>query len=291
VARSRNLEQVARLDPGDTVGPYTIESRLGEGGMGLVYRARGPGGLEVALKLVRGKLAADHVFRKRFDREVGAARRVKHPHVVPVMDTGEHEGVPYMAQEFIRGENLQERIDREGQLELEGAVTICLQVARGLGALHAEQLVHRDLKPANILLEEGGHVFISDFGLVKARDASALTEPGQAVGSMDYMAPEQIRGEEVSGLTDVYALGCVMYECLAGQPPFADREGMQVLWAHLRDEPKDPAARRDDLSQDVSWAIMRALEKDPERRPPSPTAYARMVQVAAGVPPLSPGEV
>jgi serine/threonine-protein kinase len=258
--------------------------------MGLVYKAVGPDGEHVALKLVRGKLASDRVFRKRFDREAGAARRVSHRHVVPVLDTGEHEGIPYMAQKFIGGGTLQDKIERDGQLDLESAVTLCLQVATGLKALHAEGLVHRDLKPANILLDDEGSAHITDFGLAKDRDASALTEPGQAVGSMDYMAPEQIRGEEVSGLTDVYALGCVIYEALVGDPPFADKEGMQVLWAHLRDEPKEPGARRSDLSQDVSWAVMRALEKDPQRRPPSPTAYARMVQVAAGVPPLSPGE-
>ena len=290
VARSRNFEQAAELDPGDTVGPYTIEARLGEGGMGLVYKAMGPDGQRVALKLVRGKLAADRVFRKRFDREAATARRVSHPHVVPVLDTGEYEGIPYMAQRFIESGTLEDKIDRERQLELDATVVLCLQVARGLGALHAEQLIHRDLKPANILLDERDHAYIADFGLAKDRDASALTEPGQAVGSMDYMAPEQIRGEEVNHLTDVYALGCVMYECLSGEAPFADREGMQVLWAHLRDEPTELAAKRKDLSQDVSWALMRALEKDPERRPPTPTAYARMVQVAAGVPPLSPGE-
>jgi serine/threonine protein kinase len=290
VAHSQNFEQAAELRPGDTVGPYRIESRLGEGGMGLVYRAVGSDGQHVALKLVRGKLATDRVFRKRFDREAGAARRVKHPHVVPVLDTGEHGGIPWMAQQFISGGTLGDRIERHGPLDLESAVTLALEVARGLGALHSEQLVHRDLKPANILLDQEGHAFITDFGLAKDRDASALTEPGQAVGSMDYMAPEQIRGEEVSGATDVYALGCVLYEALVGDPPFADKEGMQVLWAHLRDEPPEPGSKRGDLSQDVSWAVMRALEKDPGRRPPSPTAYARMVQVAAGVPPLSPGE-
>jgi serine/threonine protein kinase len=290
VARSQHHDQAAELEPGATVGPYTVKSRLGEGGMGLVYMAVGPDGQQVALKLVRGKLATDRVFRKRFDREAGAARRVKHPHVVPVLDTGEHGGIPWMAQQFISGGTLQDRIDRQGTLDLETAVTLALEVARGLGALHSEQLVHRDLKPANILLDQEGHAFITDFGLAKDRDASALTEPGQAVGSMDYMAPEQIRGEEVSGATDVYALGCVLYEALVGDPPFADKDGMQVLWAHLRDEPKEPGAKRTDLSQDVSWAVMRALEKDPERRPPSPTAYARMVQVAAGVPPLSPGD-
>jgi len=290
VASRENYDQAANLQSGDTVGPYRIDSRLGEGGMGLVYKAVGPGGVHVALKLVRGKLAADRVFRKRFDREAGAARRVSHRHVVPVLDTGEHEGIPYMAQQFIGGGTLQDKIERDGQLDLESAVTLCLEVAKGLSALHAEGLVHRDLKPANILLDEQGRAYITDFGLAKDRDASALTEPGQAVGSMDYMAPEQIRGEEVSGSTDVYALGCVIYEALVGDPPFAEKEGMQVLWAHLRDEPKEPGAKRTDLSQDMSWAVMRALEKDPERRPPSPTAYARMVQVAAGVPPLSPGE-
>jgi serine/threonine protein kinase len=287
-AHVQRVEAVANLGEGDAVGPYRIESRLGEGGMGLVYKAVGPDGEVVALKLVRGQHASDQVFRKRFDREAKTARRVDHPHLVPVVDTGEHEGVPYMAQQFIRGGNLQDRIEREGALELEAAVILALEVAKGLGALHAEQLVHRDLKPANILLDEEGCAHITDFGLAKDRDASVLTQPGQAVGSMDYMAPEQIRGHEVSAVTDVYALGCVMFACLAGEPPFADREGMQILWAHLRDEPGDPCAARPDVPKDVSWAVARALEKEPERRPPSPTAYARMVQVAAGVPPLSP---
>jgi serine/threonine-protein kinase len=160
---------------------------------------------------------------------------------------------------------------------------LALEVAKGLGALHTEQLVHRDLKPANILLDESGRAYITDFGLAKDRDASALTEPGQAVGSMDYMAPEQIRGEEVTGRTDVYALGCVMCECLRGTPPFADRQGMRILWAHLQEEPPDPAADRDDVPADVSWAILRALEKEPDKRPQTATAYAHMVRVAAGM--------
>src|SRR3954471_21875433 len=127
VASSQNFDQVADLQPGDAVGPYKIESRLGEGGMGLVYKAVGPDGVHVALKLVRGKLASDRVFRKRFDREAGAARRVTHRHVVPVLDTGEHEGIPWMAQQFIAGGTLQDKIDRDGPLDLESAVTLCLE--------------------------------------------------------------------------------------------------------------------------------------------------------------------
>jgi serine/threonine protein kinase len=257
--------------------------------MARVYQASGPDGETVALKLVRPELAVENMFRRRFAREVQTAERIDHPHVVAVLDSGEHDGVPYMAQPLIKGGSLQERLEREGELELEDAVTLCLHVAKGLGALHSHGLVHRDLKPANILLDERGCAFVADFGLTKDPQASLITQPGQAVGSLDYMAPEQIRAEEVSPAADIYSLGCVMLECLCGQPPFADREGIQVLWAHLRDDPPDPCAGRLNVPKDVSWAVLCALEKDPAKRPPTAMAYARMVQAAAGVPPLSPG--
>jgi serine/threonine protein kinase len=206
-----------------------------------------------------------------------------------VLDSGVHEGVPYMAQPFIRGGSLQEKLEREEMLAVEVAVSLALEVAKGLGALHEHGLIHRDLKPANILLDEDGRAFVADFGLAKDPQASLITKPGQAVGSLDYMAPEQIRAEHVTPSADVYSLGCVMYECLAGRPPFADRQGIQVLWAHLRDEPADCNVERPEIPKDVAWAVSRALEKEPARRPETATAYARMVQVAAGVPPMSPG--
>jgi serine/threonine-protein kinase len=289
VTRAQSLE-AADLAPGDKVGPYRIEGGLGEGGMARVYRATAPDGEIVAVKLVRTDLAVEDMFRRRFAREVQTAERVDHPHVVPVLESGEHKGVPYMVQPLIRGGSLQEKLEREEVLQLEAAVTLCLQVAKGVGALHAHGLVHRDLKPANILLDEHGCAFVADFGLTKDSDASLLTQPGQAVGSLDYMAPEQIRGEEVGPATDVYSLGCVMFECLTGHPPFADRQGtMKILWAHLRDDPPDPCEERPEVPKEMSWAVLRALEKDAADRPATATAYARMVQVAAGVPPLSPG--
>jgi serine/threonine-protein kinase len=269
------------LDEGAVVGPYRVVSLLGEGGMGSVYRAVGEDGVDVALKLVKPELASDPVFRKRFDREASAAERVSHPHVVPVLDKGEHEGRPYLAQQFLKGGTLEQLIEKEGPLELTLVVRLCLEIGGGLDALHEAGLVHRDLKPANIMLNGSGSAHITDFGLAKIRDASILTKAGQALGSMDYMAPEQIRADEVSGQSDVYALGCVVFECLSGKPPFADREGMRILWAHLQDDPPDPCAGRDDVSEDVSWAVLRALEKEPNQRPPTATAYARMVQVAA----------
>jgi serine/threonine-protein kinase len=267
---------------GETVGPYTIESVLGVGGMGHVYRAVGPSGEPVALKLVKADLARDTVFRKRFDREARIAQEVSHRHVVPVLDTGEHEGVPYLAQKFVGNGTLEDAI-KAGKVDLATAVRVCGQIAEGLDALHANGLFHRDVKPANILLDTDGTAYITDFGLAKDSQGSLLTRPGQALGSLDYMAPEQIRSEEVTAATDVYALGCVMYECLCGAPPFADRQGMRVLWAHLQDAPADPRSKNPDLPPEVCATIMRALEKDVAARPQSASEFARQLAAASGV--------
>ena len=277
------------LCAGDRVGPYKVESVLGAGGMGCVYKAIGPDGEAVALKLVRAELALERMFRRRFDREVRMATRVDHPHVVPVVAAGEHEGMPYLAQSWIQGGSLDVKLAREGRLGLEEAVKVTLQVAKGLGAIHEQGLVHRDLKPPNILLDEEGNAYVGDFGLAKDPRASVITKTGEAIGTVDYMAPEQIRGEEVGPAADVYALGCTLFECLVGTPPFSGRPETDILWAHLQDEPPKPSDSRPELSEELDWAVTRALEKDPASRPETPTAYARMVQVAAGVPPLSPG--
>jgi serine/threonine protein kinase len=252
--------------------------------MGQVYRAVGAEGRAVALKLVRPELAADSDLRRRFKREARAAAKIDSNHVVAVLDDGDYEGIPYMAQEIISGGSLADRIEAKGRLELEETVRMALHVAAGLDAMHRAGMVHRDLKPGNILLDEDGRAYVADFGLVKERDASLLTRPGQALGSLDYMAPEQIRADEVTPVTDVYALGCVLCESISGAPPFADRQGVRVMWAHLQDEPPDPCSGREGLPKNLGWAIRTALAKEPQ----TPTAYARMVQVAAGVPPLSP---
>jgi serine/threonine-protein kinase len=272
------------LSEGEVFSGYTVEAIIGEGGMGRVYLAASPAGERVALKLVKADLARDDVFRRRFEREADIAARVLHPNVVPIVDRGEWEGIPFLAQRFLRGGSLEDKLEKEGPLPLEAAIKACIEVAGGLDALHENGLVHRDVKPGNILLDDDGMAHITDFGLAKDRDASVLTKPGQALGSMDYMAPEQIRGAEVSAPTDVYALGCVMHECLSGTPPFADRQGMRVLWAHLQEDPPDLRATRSDVPEDVAWAISRALEKEPENRPPTASAYARMIQIAAGMP-------
>jgi serine/threonine protein kinase len=264
------------------IGDYAIDRLLGEGGMGRVYQATAPDGTQVALKLVKSDIARDETLRRRFQREARIAQTVKHPNVVPLIATGEHQGVPYMAQRFIDGLTLDEKLKRDGPLDTACAVRICADVAAGLEALWAAGMVHRDVKPANILLDGRGQAYITDFGLAKNTQGSLLTRPGQALGSMDYMAPEQIRGDSLSAATDIYALGCVMHECMCGQPPFAEVKGMRILWAHLQEEPPDPCRLRSDMSPQFGRTLGLALQKDPDKRPASAGEYARMLAAAAG---------
>jgi serine/threonine protein kinase len=278
--RARDSSPESRI--GSSVGGYRIESVLGVGGMGIVYRASGPDDERVAIKLIKADYARDETFLRRFSREARIAQTVSNPHVVPVLDTGEHEGVPYLASLFIEGGSLEYRLERKGPLDVPTIVRICAQVADGLNALWAAGMVHRDVKPGNILLDSAENAYITDFGLAKDSQGTALTRPGQALGSMDYMAPEQIRGEQVTAATDIYALGCVIFECIAGQPPFADHGGMQVLWAHLREEPPDPT--REDVAPEFIQAVKVALRKQPSERPTTSVEYARSLSRAAGIP-------
>ena len=278
--KTRDSNPESRI--GGKVGGYRIESVLGVGGMGIVYRASGPDNKRVALKLIKEDLAWDETFLRRFRREARIAQTVSNPHVVPVLDTGEHDGLPYLAALFIEGGSLERRLERTGPLDVPTVVRICAQVADGLAALWAAGMVHRDIKPGNILLDPAENAFITDFGLAKDSQGTALTRPGQALGSMDYMAPEQIRGEQVTAATDIYALGCVIFECIEGRPPFADRGGLQVLWAHLRDEPPDPT--RDDIPAEFTQALKVALRKQPSERPSTSVEYARSLSRAAGIP-------
>jgi serine/threonine-protein kinase len=268
---------------GSRLGQYVVEGLLGEGGMGKVYKAIGPDGTRVALKLIKADYARDERFRRRFYREAKIAQTVKHPNVVPVLDTGEASGLPFMVQRFIDGEPLDAALKRLKVLDVDTTVRVCTDVAAGLEALWAAGIVHRDVKPANILLDEHGTAHITDFGLAKDTQGSLLTLPGQALGSMDYMSPEQIRGEPVSAASDIYALGCVMYECLCGRPPFAHMQGMRVLWAHLQDEPPDPVTLRGELSPAFVQAVSLALAKDADKRPPTAGDYARSLGAAAEI--------
>jgi serine/threonine protein kinase len=245
--------------------------------MGTVYLAVGSAGQEVALKLLKPDLAREELVRRRFAREARMAQRIDHPNVVPVLEVGEHEDVPYLAQAFVRGQSLEARLDERGPLDVATAVRVTGEVGGALDAIHAVGLVHRDIKPGNVLLDERGTAYVIDFGLAKDSQASMLTQPGQAVGSLDYMAPEQIRGEEVGPATDVYGLACVLYTMLTGAAPFSEKTGMGVLWAHIQEAPPDPRDRRPELPDGLVSALLSGLAKEPADRPPTTVAYAAFV--------------
>jgi serine/threonine-protein kinase len=263
------------------VGPYALGEVLGEGGMGVVYRAVGPDGTVVALKLLRTELAADAAYRQRFLREARVAAEVDHPHLVAIVDAGEDRGRPYLAARYVSGGTLAARIGESGPLSVAETLAVAAQVGAGLDALHAAGLVHRDVKPSNVMLDESGTALLCDYGLAKGRAYTVLTRPGQVMGTLDYLAPELIRTGQAGPASDVYALGCVVYECLAGIPPFGGLNAFQVGAAHVEQEPPDPCARRADAAPSLAWAVLRALEKDPARRPNTGTAYAHMLTLAA----------
>jgi len=276
---------VARSEPGigDTVGRYRLDARLGEGAVGVVYRARrGSDDAVVALKLLKHRLGEDETFQARFVHEARAARHVEHDHVVPVLDAGEAGGTSYLVAEYVAGGSLADRLREEGALPIVEALRIGAEVATGLDALHHGGLVHRDVKPSNLMLYEDGRAAITDFGLAKGPAYTVLTEPGQVMGTLDYLAPELIRGEAATPSTDIYAFGCVVYECVTGAPPFGGKSLFEIGTAHLNLSPPDPGETRTEVTPSLSWALLKALEKDPAQRPPTATAFASLLHVAAG---------
>uniref|UniRef100_UPI003B3B54CE serine/threonine-protein kinase n=1 Tax=Nakamurella sp. TaxID=1869182 RepID=UPI003B3B54CE len=231
------------LPPGTVIGPYRVESLLDRGGMANVYEATDVR-LErrVALKILAFHDPDGSDFRERFLRESRFAASLDHPNIVPIYEAGESDGLLYIAMRLVRGTNLSRLIRREGPLDPPRTLAVLSPVADALDLAHAAGLVHRDVKPANILLAESAdgrpHVYLSDFGLTRRASAmSRLTEAGSFIGTMAYISPEQIRGEPVSARSDLYALGCVAYECLAGTPPFVRDDQAALMWAHLSQYP------------------------------------------------------
>jgi serine/threonine protein kinase len=262
------------LASGDEFAGYRIEQRLGRGGMGILYLAVEPG-LErrVALKLIAPEAAAEEVFAKRFAEESRIAAAIEHPNVVPIYAAGEHEGIPYIAMRYVSGSDLSRRIAREGRLQPAQAAALVAQVGNGLDAIHAAGLVHRDVKPANVLLsgKEGDeHAYITDFGVARnVATESGLTQTGRFVGTLDYVAPEQISGDPVDARVDVYALGCLLFKLLTAEVPFP-REGEAArLYAHLHDPPPAPSLYAPEVPMALDDVVVRAMSKRPGDRYPS----------------------
>jgi serine/threonine protein kinase len=235
--------------------------------MGVVYRAQHVHlGRTVAIKLLNPELAQNAEFRERFIREARAAAELEHPNIVPVYDAGEAEGRLFLAMKFIEGTDLSNVLLEEGKLTPERTLFLLRQLADALDAAHRRGLIHRDVKPANALLD-GDRLYLTDFGLTRRVDNTRpLTQTGRAVGTAAYLAPEQIRGEPLDRRVDVYALGCVLYQCLAGQPPFARDTDMLTMWAHVGAEPPSISAERPDLPQALDRVIKKSLAKAREDR-------------------------
>jgi hypothetical protein len=272
------------LAEGDEFAGYRIEQRLGRGGMGVLYLGHEPG-LErrVALKLIAPEAAADEVFARRFAEESKIAASIEHPNVVPIYAAGEEDGVPYIAMRYVAGADLAKRLVREGRLDPGVAVEIVAQVGNGLDAIHAAGLVHRDVKPANVLLSGGDatHAYITDFGVARnVATESGLTQTGRFVGTLDYVAPEQISGGEVDARVDVYALGCLLFKLLTGEVPFPRDGEAARLYAHLNDPPPAPSLYVPAVSMALDDVVIRAMSKGPDDRYPSAGDLGRAAQAA-----------
>ena len=276
---------------GSRLAGYRLDEQIGRGGMAVVYRAYDIR-LErpVAIKVLSPELAKDEAFRQRFIRESRTAAAVDHPNIIPIFEAGEANGVLFIAMRFVHGPNVQELVDTEGPMPAARACHIITQVAAGLEAAHSHGLVHRDVKPGNMLLDMAGggdypgHAYLSDFGLSKrALSVSALTSTGQFLGTLDYVAPEQIEARAVNGRADEYALACSAFTMLTGHPPFVRDESVAVMWAQISAPPPALTSRRPDLPAAVDEVVAKALAKVPAERYGTCPEFAAALRRACGL--------
>jgi len=259
---------------GDEFAGYRLRAVLGRGGMSTVYQAENPRlGNVIALKVLAPELANDDVFRTRFLEESRIAAAMNHPHVIPIHDMGSTDGLLYIAMRCVSGTDLRQMISKRGRLLPDTAIFLLSQAARALDAAHRRGLVHRDVKPGNLLAERGNddsdpdHLYLADFGITKpAIGRSGLTATGAFLGTIDYVAPEQIRGLSVLGMADQYSLGCVLYECLTGRVPFEKDLDAAIIWAHVEEPPTRLTLLRPDLPSDIDEVFDRVLAKQPGDR-------------------------
>src|SRR6059058_3224680 len=248
-------------------GRYRLEARIGAGGMSTVYRALDETlERQVAIKLMNTEVVSDSDQLERFRREARAVAQLSHPNVVGVIDAGEDEGRPYIVFECVEGETLKERIRRLGRLPVPEAVAYAIEIARALGAAHARNIVHRDVKPQNVLIDEEGSAKVTDFGIARTLDEEGLTADGRVLGTTDYVSPEQALGQPVTGQSDLYSLGIVLYEMLTGEVPFKGESQVAVAMKHVREMLPDVQAKRPEVSAALAAVVDTATAKEQENR-------------------------
>ena len=276
---------------GDEFAGYRMRAVLGRGGMSVVYQAENLRlSNTIALKVLAPELAANDVFRARFLEESRIAASLNHPNVIPIYDMGSTDGLLYIAMRYVSGTDLRQMIKKRGRILPATALFLVGQAARALDAAHRKGLVHRDVKPGNLLIERGAdeadpdHVYLADFGITKhAMSRSGLTSTGQFLGTIDYVAPEQIRGLSVLGLADQYSLGCVLYECLTGRVPFEKDLDAAIIWAHVEEAPTPPTVLRPELPPEIDEVFGRVLAKRPDERFESCRDFVEAARVALGI--------
>ena len=276
---------------GDEYAGYRVRSVLGRGGMSVVYQAENLRlSSVIALKVLAPELASDDMFRARFLEESRIAASLNHPNVIPIYDMGSHDELLYIAMRYVSGTDMRQMIKKRGRLLPATALFLVGQAARALDAAHRKGLVHRDVKPGNLLIERGSdeadpdHVYLADFGITKhAMSRSGLTSTGQFLGTINYVAPEQIRGMSVLGLADQYSLGCVLYECLTGRVPFEKDLDAAIIWAHVEETPTMPTVLRPDLPPEIDEVFGRVLAKRPDERYGSCREFVDAARMALGI--------
>jgi tRNA A-37 threonylcarbamoyl transferase component Bud32 len=246
---------------------YRLEEEIGRGGMSTVFRSLDTT-LErrVAIKLMHREMASNSDQLERFRREARAVAQLNHPHIVTVIDAGEDDSRPYIVFEYVEGETLKARIKRMGQLPIAEAVAYAIEIARALGAAHAANIVHRDVKPQNVLIDMEGSAKVTDFGIARTLDEDGLTADGRVLGTTDYVSPEQALGHDVTGQSDFYSLGIVLYEMLTGEVPFKGENQVAVAMKHVREALPDIQTRRPEISSALAAIIDRATAKDLRKR-------------------------
>ncbi len=261
-------KSVLEFAPGQYFGKrYQIIEEIGRGGMGRVYKALDKElDRVVALKMIKPELSSKPGIVERFKKEIKLAGHISHKNVCRIHDLGEAEGIRFISMQYIEGQDLKDFIMQVGILTVEKAVNITQQVCAALQAAHDEGVIHRDLKPQNIMIDKKGNAYVMDFGIARSLEAKEVTRPGVLIGTPHYMSPEQAEGKTADARSDIYSLGCIMYEMLTGKPPFEADTSVALLHEHLKEKPRAPSKINPQISQSINRIILKCLEKTPEKR-------------------------